>query len=605
MSARTLASRFSKSGLGIVALAVGLAACSGRPRSSSHSNEPSENEPRILEFDLSAGVPEGAQGGLFQMPAKRTYTGLVRALERGLESKLTAGVFLHFANQGIDFSRSEELAELLGRYRKRNVPVVCHAHDLSNATSWLVLTGCNKVFMSAAGSMETVGMAAELVHLKGLLDRLKIEVDFLSIGKYKSGAEPLLREEPSEQAKEALSSTLGSMREAWLAGVEAGRSGSAQKLERGPYSPEEAKGLGLVDAVGYESDARAEIKRLAKTDRFGHVFGPTRSQDSKGGVAELIRLLTSGGDDARGKPHVAVVPAEGAITMDSSGPLESSGITSRALGKTLRRLREDSSVKAVVLRIDSPGGSPLASDLIWHELMELRKVKPIIASVGGMAASGGYYIASGAHSIVADRTSIVGSIGVFGGKIVVGPALREIGINSVAVPASPDPGAAARAAYLSPFSRWDDPTRERVRAHMQSIYDLFVARVAEARKMSVEAVRASAEGRIWSGTQGKERGLVDELGGLTRAIEVARQRAGLPGDVPVTIEGSREGLLEALLIGDDASEAEVRAALTRYELDHHWLREVPEEFTASVSALSPLLQGETSVLTLPFAVRVR
>src|SRR5262249_2583440 len=150
-------------------------------------------------------------------------------------------------------------------------------------------------------------------------------------------------------------------------------------------------------------------------------------------------------------------------------------------------------VKAVVVRIDSPGGSPLASDLIWHELMNLRKKKPVLCSVGGMAASGGFYIASGTQKIYAEPSSIVGSIGVFGGKLVVSPGLKEIGVSSYTFPANHADGAAERAGYLSPLVPWNDETRSRVRALMQGIYDLFIARVAEGRTMPPEKVLANAE----------------------------------------------------------------------------------------------------------------
>jgi protease-4 len=237
--------------------------------------------------------------------------------------------------------------------------------------------------------------------------------------------------------------------------------------------------------------------------------------------------------------------------------------------------------------------------------MELRKKKPIIASVGSMAASGGYYIACAAQKIVAPRTSIVGSIGVFGGKVVVGPALHQFGVNAFPVPANPDPNAGSRATYLSPFTPWDDATRLRVRATMQSIYDLFIARVAEARKLPEAHVRDNAEGRIWSGAQGRDRGLVDELGGLSTALDLARKLSGLGRDAAVTVEGGRESLLDMLLVGDDASAAEISAAIARFDRDHALLSELPRELRASAATLAPLLHGEHVVAALPFALDVK
>lgn len=586
-----------------------LVACTPRPRQDNAPDQepvPGPKDRRVVEIDLASGAPETTGPGLFQLPATRTYAGLVRSLERAVDDPLTAAVFVRLENEKLDYARAEELGALLARFRDKKLPVVCHAHEYSNASSWLVARGCTRIWLSAAGNVDTVGIAAELVYLKGLLDKLKIGVDFLSMGKYKGGAEPLLREGPSEATIESFSSTFGSIREAWLSGAEQGRPGQGirEKLEQGPYSPSEAKAAGLVDAIGFDSQALAEARRLGKTELVGVRFGPRSEQGSGFDFGELVRLLSGADGDSSGRPRLVVVPAEGAIGMEAGGPLDSGGITAKSLNRTLKRLRQDDSVKAVVLRIDSPGGSPLASDLIWHELMELRKKKIVVASVGGMAASGGYYIAAGANRIVAERTSIVGSIGVFGGKIVIGPALQELGINSFSIPASPHPGAAERAAYLSPFKAWDDATRDRVRSNMQSIYDLFIARIVEGRRMPEQAVRASAEGRIWSGDQGKERGLVDELGGLSKALDVARKLSGLERDIPVTVEGPRESLLEQLFLSEGASESQIREALTRFEQEHAFLRELPAALRVHAGTLAAL-HDEHVLVALPMAIVLR
>jgi len=223
-----------------------------------------------------------------------------------------------------------------------------------------------------------------------------------------------------------------------------------------------------------------------------------------------------------------------------------------------------------------------------------------------MAASGGYYIACGAQRIFAEPSSIVGSIGVFGGKVVFGPALHELGMNSVTFPASRAPGAGERAAYLSPLIPWDDPTRERVRTLMQSIYDLFIQRVATGRKMPEDKVRVSAEGRIWSGPQGLERGLVDEIGGLQQALATARKLAGLAPNTPTTVEGASEGLLDLLSLDAEADEARIAQALARLESRRLFaLEALPAELRPFAASLGPLLAGETVVAALPFAITVR
>jgi protease-4 len=591
-----------------LALAVAVA-CTPRPRSSgtgsAEASKPGSGEKRVIEVDLSGGAPEALSGGLFQMPATRTYTGLIRALERGLDAETTSAVLVRLGTQSFELAQAEELGGLLARFGKKNIPVICHADGLSNATAGLVLRGCSKRWLAAAGDAETVGIAAQVVYLKGLFDKLKVQADFLHVGRFKSGPEPLTQEGPSPEAREALEFCLGSVRQSWLELASGAPESVRDALERGPWSPAEAKTQGLVHELGYESDARIDAEKLGKTTARETVFGPQANKQGDFDFTEIVRVLAGSGD-SENQPHVAVVPAEGSITTDGGGAFGSSGITSKAMSKTLRRLGKNDSVKAVVIRIDSPGGSPLASDLIWHELMELRKKKPVIASVGGMAASGGYYIVAGTQRIFAEPTSIVGSIGVFGGKIVLGAALKDVGVNSVTFPANKAPGAAERATYLSPFEPWDDASRERMRAVMQGIYDVFIQRVSEGRKMPADKVLASAEGRIWSATQGLERGLVDEIGGLSQAIAHARKLASLEADAPVTVEGGADGLLELLNLEEGADEASVKRAFERLaERRMLSLEALPVELRPFAASLAPLFAGEHVVAALPYALTVR
>ncbi|HEY3253669.1 MAG TPA: signal peptide peptidase SppA, partial [Polyangiaceae bacterium] len=510
-----------------------LAACTARPRHSDPSKShdaPKADEPRLVELDLSAGAPETSDGSaLFRTSAAQTYTGLVRLIGRSASDDKVRGLFVRLGEASFNLAESEELSRLLAQLREKGKPVVCHAHGLNNSSALLTARGCSKVWLSPAGDVSTIGIAAQMLYFHGIFTRLKVDVDFLHMGKFKSGAEPLTREGPSEEARASLVETLAAIRGAWLEESSEFKKGDALKsaLEHGPWSAGDALERGLIDEIGFDSEALEAAKKAAKVSAVEVSFGPRAKSGGGLGVGDLLRALSGVSSEGGGQPHIAVVPAEGAITMEAGGPLSRGGITARALGKTLRRMQKDDSVKAVVLRIDSPGGSPLASDLLWHEMMELRKKKPIIVSVGNMAASGGYYIACAAQRIFAERTSIVGSIGVFGGKINVAPALDQFGVHAETFAASPEPGAAERAAYNSPLTSWDDATRERVRAQMQGIYDLFIARVAHGRQMPVDKVRASAEGHIWSGDQGRERGLVDEIGGLSEALAAARKAAHL------------------------------------------------------------------------------
>lgn len=582
--------------------------CHGRARvdkGQSKNEEPSYGTGTLLEIDLTRGAPESTEGGgWLPLPAARTFVGLVRALERAHEDTQATGFFVSLGQVKLHLSQVEELVPLLRSLRDTKKPVVCHADGLDNALYWLAMEGCDALWLSPAGDLETIGIAAQSMYIKGLLEELKVQADFLSIGRFKSAAETFTRDGPSEEARLALSETLRSLRQSWLDGLATSRASAKERAESGPYAAGEAKAFGLVDSLGDVTQARRDARRRASAGKTKVVFGAAADNAAERGLVELLRLL-GGDDDSEGKPFIAVVPAVGGITMGSAGLLGGEGIVYESLAKTIDRLAKDPDAKAVVLRIDSPGGSALASDLLWLRLRELATHKPLIASVGSMAASGGYYLACAAQTIVAERTSIVGSIGVLGGKIVLGTALDAHGVRTVTTPASDDAGAAARAAYLSPLLAWDEPTRIRLRLVMSQVYDLFVERVATGRKLAPERVQAVAEGRIWSGTQGKEHGLIDEFGGLAQALRIARTLAGLTAATPVRVEGPAEGILAALGLDAHASAEDVSLAL-EHQRRKLWspIELAPRHLTPWLTGLTPLLGSERVIALWPTALSI-
>ena len=575
------------------------------PSGSTGSSGSSEGE--IVEIDLSRGAPESMEsGGLFGLPATRTFVGLVRAIERAKKNEEAKGFFVNIGDARLGYARSEEIGRLLADLRKTKKPVVCHANTLGNTSTWMALRGCDRIWLSPAGDVDTVGIAGQVVYLKGALDKLKVHADFMQVGKYKSFAEMITREGPTDEARASLVGALSSMRSAWLSDVKAVSEKAERSMEKGPWTAPEAKELGLIHEVGYEANARHDAKQRGNAEAFSPGFGPNAQVGGKVGLVEIVRLLTGADERSGGRPHIAVVPLVGGIAMAGGGLFSDGGISLRAARKTLRNLAEDESAKAVVLRIDSPGGSALASDLLWYEIRQLRQKKKVIASIGEMAASGGYYLAVAADKILAERTSIVGSIGVVGGKITVGETAAELGIHSETFPASPEPNAAARAAYMSVLAPWDAASRERVRHQMRSIYDVFIDRVAQGRGLEVSEVEKHAQGRIWTGAQGKDKKLVDELGGLHRAIELARELGELDENAPVVVSGGRESLLEALMLEEDASSSEIAAAVARYE------RRLPRPLGSMMAAVKPfvhgvepLLTGEKVLAAMPYALIVR
>lgn len=598
----------------MVSASLGASGCEGRPRAGDKAPDVAQTSfdgPSVAELDLSRGLPELSGGGLFGASSHRTHLDLVRTLHAIADGSSTKGVLVRLGTSRIGLASASEIGALLGAIGKAGKPVICHADDYNNGSMLLAALGCSRLWVSPAGSVDTVGIAAQLIFGNKLLTRLHVDVDFLQVGKYKGAEEPFTRDGPSPEARASLERTLGGIRAAWLDSLTSGRPRVAEgAFEDGPYAPDEAKAKGLVDEIGYPDDARDDAKKLATTERSLVRFGGSDGAPPLSrGIVDAFRSLS--GASRGGEPHVAVVRAVGGITMGGGSPLGGVAITERDLGRVVTRLTKDASTKAVVLRIDSPGGSALASDLLWKRLMKLRADKPLVVSVGGMAASGGYYLACTANRIVAEPTSIVGSIGVVGGKLAFGHALEEIGVHAETVAASPDPVRAARAAYMSPLSTWDDPTRARVLASMTAIYELFLRRVAEGRGVPKEKIAESAEGQIFAGTQAKERGLVDELGGLERAIAIARELGKLPDDAPISVAGERSGLFDLLGGGDEetaSDDGEGAIGQAAREASQAalggWLEGVPEA-AAFVSSAAPFASGERTLAALPFVVLLR
>lgn len=563
----------------------------------------------VVEFDLSHGLGERAGSmSLLSGPSQPSLAELVLSLTRAEDDRHTRGFFVRLGGANLDWAQAEELGRLFAAL-KPDHPVVCHAHGYTNTTLFFAARGCDRLWLSPAGEVGTVGIAGQMIYVKRLLDRLQVKADFLHMGKYKSFAEMFTEDGPTDAARESLAAVLGSIRGTWLDGLSAARPGEKLRhdAEHGPWSPEAALADGLIDSIGYVSEARDEAKQLAGVSRVDTSIGLGERRGAAEAISELIQLVAGAHRSEDGDDHIVVLTATGGINMESEGVFGGGdGIAAEPLGKTLKRLRDNDAVKAVVLRIDSPGGSALASDLLWHDLMLLRAKKPLIASLAGVAASGGYYMACAATRIVAERTTILGSIGVVGGKIVVGAALDQLGVSGVTVPASDEPGASERAAYLSPLTEWDEPTREAVRSQMAGIYELFLHRVAKGRDLPIEQVRPIAEGRIWSGAQGLERRLVDELGGLKEAIALARKQAKLDESAEVRIEGGSEGLIELLQIQDDDDEPEsIARAIARLRARAPSpLAQLAEPFQPYVQSLSPLLGREKVLTALPFAIQL-
>jgi len=611
MMRRSLAKTFALMLVSTAALAT-ASGCDGRPREATKPSEapPPRAVPQVAVVDLSGGLPEQEEAGFLGLsaPRKRSFWDFLVTAEALAKDEHVKGVFVRFGSANIPAAHAEEAGLALLALRKKGIPVHCHAEGLGNTTMIVAAEACSKITISPAGDVDTVGLAAQVVYLRKLLvEELKLTVDILQVGKFKGAEEPLTRDGPSDEARASLEGVLADLRATWRDTVRTGRNkeGIADAIEDGPYSPKAALGRGLIDEVGYDDDALRALEKAANVERHRTRFGGGASPDPDDDAAlgELVRALA--GESPTDGP-IALVRATGSISMGGGGgPFGGrDGITEKGLSRELAEVEKRDDIKALVLRIDSPGGSALASDLLWHDLMRIRAKKPIVVSVGEMAASGGYYLASTGNVIYADPMSIVGSIGVVGGKVGIGAALERFGVHAETFPAAKEkPGAASRAAYLSLVSAWDDATKVRVLESMTAIYDLFLARVAEGRKTTPDKIAPHAEGRIFSGREGKTRGLVDEIGGLRDAIARARELAKLPADARVAVVGSRPALLEKLE-GGGGSEERVLSRAVGLDPVRLVTRSLPEVAPFMTSML-PLAEDERVVVATPFAIWVR
>ena len=402
----------------------------------------------------------------------------------------------------------------IGRLRAAGKRVVAWVESPDNAGMWLA-SACDEVVVAPGVDVSLTGLGTELTFGAAALARFGVQPDFEAAGAYKSFGEPFTRTYASPESREATEALLGDLQESLVEGVALGRSLEPEAvlaaMREAPLSTEDAVARGLVDGQAYLDEL---VARLEGEDGAHPLLG-WRGWALRDG---LLEWLEGWGHAAR----VVVLHLEGSVVFDdTSGRL---AIRARHVGDVLAALREDDKTAAVVLHVQSPGGSAHASDRIWRDVVRLADTKPVVACFGDVSASGGFYIAAPAHEIIARRETVTGSIGVFGGKLVVGEAMRKVGVTAQPFALTPS------ALMLSSSRRFDAPQRARFRASLQRMYDGFVERVASGRQTPVEQVEPLCRGRVWSGRAAAQRSLVDHEGDLEEAVYRAADRAGLtPG----------------------------------------------------------------------------
>ncbi len=411
---------------------------------------------------------------------------------------------------------AQEMRDAISDFRSSGKKAICYMEVAGNK-EYYIASACDRIVLNPAGTLAFYGLRSEVESYKGTLDKLGIEADLYHIGKYKSASEMFTNDVMSDAHRESLNSILDDLHSQMVSGVAKDRKVSKQKvqdwIDNGPYTASEAKKDDLVDELIY-------------SDKLGEVAKQTIGTKANRLTAKEYGNRKYYDYDWTEKPRIAVIYASGFMlpgrSMYGGGILSVPSVMgSDTINEAIERAREDDSVKAIVLRVDTGGGSVFASDLIWRELMLTKGKKPLIVSMGDVAASGGYYISAPADTIVAEPGTITGSIGVITGKFSLRGLYDKLGIKKEIIKKG------RNADIYSEYSIFTDEQKEIINRQMKELYRDFVGKVAEGRKMDREAVESVAQGRAWTGSQAKENGLVDEVGGLQLAISIAKEKADM------------------------------------------------------------------------------
>ncbi|MCC7475295.1 MAG: signal peptide peptidase SppA [Pirellulales bacterium] len=495
---------------------------------------------RLAMLTLKDSIPEnlGQEGpfGEVLMDLRET----IKRLDKAAKDTSVSGLVLDIQSPDIGRGKIAELRGAIARFRASGKKIYAMM-DSAMPADYLVACACDEIVMPESGELMLPGIHAEAMFYKGLLAKVGIEADFIHMGDYKGAAEPMTRERFSEPVRENMNSLIDSLYDEMVTTIVKDRplsiAQAKEVIDTGLISAKRAKELKLIDRVAYGDELRKGLAEQYEAESVAFVknYGKKEVDTDFSGPMGFVKLMqtmmggSTSGSANRGK-KIAVVYAVGPIT---TGKSESDLFGDQTMGSTtiveaLREANRDNDVVAIVLRIDSPGGSALASDLIWHETQVIEK--PIVASMGDVAGSGGYYIAMGADKIIAAPGTVTGSIGVVGGKMAITGLYAKLGITTETIERGKNSG------LFSSSGKFTDSQRAAFRKMMEETYADFTTKAAQGRKMPVEKLCELARGRVYSGRQAKEIGLVDELGTLHDAVVEAKKLAGLAPHAEVQLE---------------------------------------------------------------------
>jgi len=467
----------------------------------------------LLKDEIVEGQPDYS---IFARKAKTALHDILDALKRASGDRRIVALSLTLHDLVMGWARLSDLRRALISFRQSGKPIYCFMQEGGNAEYYLA-SACDQIFMPPSAHLNLIGLSAEIFFFRDLLDRFGIQPQIQAVGEYKSAAEMFTRTGMSQPAREQMETLLDDnydelCRAVRERGFTADENGG--KINSGPYTAREALEQKLLDGICYSDEVPEKIK-----ERLGRKVHSIEAHKYHAGEGFLKRLFTFR------RPRIAIINVQGLIDSGESRRNQAGRNVAGAetLIQFLDHANKSGRVRAIVLRIDSPGGSGPASDLIWRKISLVGKMKPIVVSFGDVAASGGYYIAAPAARILSEPTSITGSIGVLAGKFVARELMSRLSVSRDSIQRGD------HAAYESLFSEFSRYEFDRLHQRIQEFYrEDFLKKVADGRKMSEESVDRVGRGRVWSGKRAQEHQLVDQMGGLLEAVHEAKKLARIP-----------------------------------------------------------------------------
>ncbi len=542
---------------GGVLLALLVVAIIGIALLAESMGKPTVADNSVLVLNVSGSLPDyspdDATAQVFGFGQAPSFSSMLAQLRKAKVDARIGAILLDINFPGIGWGKADELREAIADFKASGKPVFAYMEMGSNK-EYYIATAADKIYLPPTGDIYINGFAAQAQFYKGSLDKLGVKWEDVHVGKYKSYNEQFTRTNHSDEAKEVVNAILDD----YFLRVSNAIAQSRQKspedvkaiIDNAPYNAIEAQKQNLIDGAKYRDEVYAELK-----NRLGY----KDTDDLRVTTTNAYKEVTPESLGLNNGERIAVIFASGIITPGKSADGTFGGsqtIGSDTIVKAVKDAADDKSIKAIVLRVDSGGGSALASDLMWHTIEYAKTKKPFVTSMGDVAASGGYYIACNSNKIVAEPSTITGSIGVVLGRPVLGGLYKWLGVDNDYVTKGKNAG------IFREDKEWTEDEKAVFQKSANFFYwDNFVPKVAQGRGRSVEQIHEVAQGRVWTAFQAKDKGLVDEFGGLNRAIEIAKELAKLPADKDVkrVVFPTPKPFFESVFGSGDDEEATVNA----------------------------------------------